>query len=348
MNAEVKKAAAEFGLFYPPDPSSADFSSIGGNAATNARGLCCVKYGVTGAYVLGMEVVLADGVALRLGGARLKDAAGLSLTQLFVGSEGILGVITELTLRLIPTPAPACTLVATFVSIEEAAGAVVAIAASLRPSLLELMDRTAINAVEDHIAMGLDRTAGALLLARSDTPSPVRERDIRRMQELCLAAGAVETFHTDDVAEGEAFATARRATLPALERLGSLLIEDVGVGLGRLPALVRGVEEIAERNGIRIAVVAHAGDGNTHPVIVFDPANMRERESAAKAFDEIMALALQLDGTITGEHGVGRLKSAWLPKYLGDDVMAVTQRVKHALDPLGILNPGAVLAHEGS
>jgi glycolate oxidase len=334
LNVEVKQAAAAHGLWYPPDPSSFEMCSIGGNAATN---------GVTTDYVLGMQVVLADGTALRLGGPRLKDAAGLSLTKLFVGSEGTLGVITELTLRLVPAPPPASTLVATFSSIESAADAVLAITAQLRPSMLELMDRTSINAVEDYTAMGLDRDAEALLIARSDAPGAAAAEEISLMESACQAHGATELFHTDDVAEGEAFTAARRAAFPALERLGSLLLEDVGVALPNLPVLVKGIEQIAATHGITIAVVAHAGDGNTHPLVVYDAADPDATARAYKAFGEVMDLALTLGGTITGEHGVGRLKKEWLPTYLGPDVMALTRRIKDALDPDGILNPGAML-----
>ena len=343
FNAEVKRAAAEHGLWYPPDPSSFEMCSIGGNAATNAGGLCCVKYGVTTDYVLGMQVVLADGTALRLGGPRLKDVAGLSLTKLFVGSEGLLGVITELTLRLIPVQPPASTLVAVFASIEAAADAVLAISRQLRPCMLELMDRTSINAVEDMVAMGLDRTAEALLVARSDAPGAAAAHEIAVMEAACVEFGAGEVFTTDDPDEGEAFAAARRAAFPALERLGSLLLEDVGVALPALPRLVKGIEEIAAKHGVTIAVVAHAGDGNTHPIVVYNAANSDETARAYTAFGAVMDLAIDLGGTITGEHGVGRLKKAWLPAYLGDDVMALTRRIKDALDPLGILNPGAVL-----
>ena len=343
FNAEVKRAVSEHGLWYPPDPSSFEICSIGGNAATNAGGLCCVKYGVTTDYVLGMQVVLADGTALRLGGPRLKDVAGLSLTKLFVGSEGLLGVITELTLRLVPAPPPASTLVATFASIEAAADAVLAISRELRPSMLELMDRTSINAVEDMVAMGLDRTAEALLVARSDAPGAAAAQEIDLMESACLAHRASELFSTADPDEGEAFAAARRAAFPALERLGSLLLEDVGVPLPELPALVRGIERIAQMQDVTIAVVAHAGDGNTHPIVVFDPADPEQSERARVAFGAVMDLAIELGGTITGEHGVGRLKKAWLPAYLGEDVMDLTRRIKSALDPLGILNPGAVL-----
>ena len=343
FNAAVKAAAAEHGLWYPPDPSSYEICSIGGNAATNAGGLCCVKYGVTTDYVLGMEIVLADGTALRLGGPRLKDVAGLSLTKLFVGSEGTLGVITELTLRLLPAPPPACTLVATFASVEAAADAVVAITARLRPSMLELMDNGSINAVEDLVRMGLDRTSGALLLARSDAPGAASADEIEAISADCSANGAQDVFTTSDADEGEAFLAARRAAFPAMERLGALLLEDVGVPVPALPALVHGVREIAARRETHIVLVAHAGDGNTHPIIAYPPGDLAAEARARQAFGEIMDLAIGLGGTITGEHGVGRLKAPWLPAQLGPEVMAVTRRIKDALDPDGILNPGVVL-----
>jgi glycolate oxidase len=343
FNAEVKAAAAEHGLWYPPDPSSFEICSIGGNAATNAGGLCCVKYGVTTDYVLGMEVVLADGTALRLGGPRLKDVAGLSLLKLFVGSEGTLGVITELTLRLLPAPPPASTLVATFASVEAAAAAVVAITSRLRPSMLELMDNGSINAVEDFVKMGVDRTAGALLLARSDAPGSAAAEEVAVVRAACEANGAAEVFTTSDPDEGESFTAFRRAAFPAMERVGTLLLEDVGVPVPELPALVHGVREIATARETHIVLVAHAGDGNTHPIIAYPAGDAEAEARARRAFGEIMDLAISLGGTITGEHGVGRLKAPWLPNQLGPDVMALTQRIKDALDPDGILNPGVVL-----
>ncbi len=343
FNAEVKKAAAGHGFWYPPDPSSFEICSIGGNAATNAGGLCCVKYGVTTDYVLGMEVVLADGTAVRLGGPRLKDVAGLSLTKLFVGSEGTLGVMTELILRLLPAPPTSGTLVATFASVEAAAAAVVAITASLRPAMLELMDNGSINAVEDMVNMGLDRTAGALLIARSDAPGTAADEEISLMAKCCAGGGADEVFTTSDADEGEAFLVARRAAFPAMERRGTLLLEDVGVPVPELPALVQGVRTIAENRDTDIVLVAHAGDGNTHPIIAYPPGDEAAEARARVAFGEIMDLALSLGGTITGEHGVGRLKAPWLGAQLGDDVMALTRRIKDALDPDGILNPGVVL-----
>ena len=343
LNVEVKAAAAEHGLWYPPDPSSFEMCSIGGNAATNAGGLCCVKYGVTTDYILGLEVVLADGTVVNLGGPRLKDSAGLSLTKLFVGSEGVLGIITEVTLRLIPAQPPASTVVATFTRLSDATDAILAITRSLRPAMLEFMDSTSINAVEDAMKMGLDRTAAAMLIARSDSPGAHRAEETETMAAACTAAGADEVFVTDDPDEGEAFAAARRFAIPAVERTGSLLLEDVGVPLPALADLVQGIAKIADARGVVVAVIAHAGDGNTHPLIVFDPEDADMEERARQAFGEIMTLAISLGGTLTGEHGVGRLKKAWLPDQVGEDVMELTRRIKHALDPAGILNPGAVL-----
>ncbi|MFC6009494.1 FAD-binding oxidoreductase [Nocardia lasii] len=343
LNAEVKRAVAAQGLWYPPDPSSFEICSIGGNAATNAGGLCCVKYGVTTDYVLGMEVVLADGTVVRLGGPRLKDSAGLSLTKLFVGSEGTLGVITELTLRLLPAQPPQSTVVASFGSLTAATDAILAITSTLRPAMLEFMDSVAINAVEDEMRMGLDRSAAALLVARSDAPGEFAAHEAQVMLGLCEKAGATEVFATDDPDEGEAFTAARRFAIPAVEKIGPLLLEDVGVPLPRLGDLITGVAAIGARNDVLVSVIAHAGDGNTHPLIVHDPTDPDNTARAHRAFGEIMDLAIALGGTITGEHGVGRLKKAWLPDQVGPEVMALTRRIKDALDPDGILNPGAVL-----
>jgi glycolate oxidase len=341
LNAEVKKTVAEYGLWYPPDPSSYEICSIGGNIATNAGGLCCVKYGVTTDYVLGVQVVLADGTAVRLGGPRLKDVAGLSLTKLFVGSEGTLGIITEVTLRLVPPQQPSCTVVANFASVEAAAEAVLAVSARIRPAMLEFMDSVAINAVEDKLRMGLDRGAAAMLLACSDERGRAGSEDADFMAGVFSEYSATEVFSTDDPEEGEAFVAARRFAIPAVEAKGPLLLEDVGVPLPALAELVSGIAGIAADRELMISVIAHAGDGNTHPLIVHDPADVAMTERAGLAYGEIMDLALRLGGTITGEHGVGRLKRPWLSDQLGPDAMALNRRIKDALDPLGILNPGS-------
>lgn len=341
FNFEVKQAAAEHGLWYPPDPSSYEICSIGGNIATNAGGLCCVKYGVTTDYVLGMQVVLADGTAVRLGGPRLKDVAGLSLTKLFVGSEGTLGVVTEVTLRLLPAQNASSIVVASFASVEAAVEAVLGVSARLRPSMLEFMDQVAINAVEDTLRMDLDRSAAAMLVAGSDERGRGGAEDAEVMATVFAENGATEVFSTDDPDEGEAFVAARRFCIPAVEAKGSLLLEDVGVPLPALGSLVTGIARIASEQDLMISVIAHAGDGNTHPLLVFDPSDAAMAERAQVAYGEIMDLAVGLGGTITGEHGVGRLKRPWLADYLGPDVMDLNRRIKDALDPLGILNPGS-------
>jgi len=298
---------------------------------------------VTTDYVLGMDVVLADGTLVRLGGKRIKDVAGLSLLKLFVGSEGTLGVITRVILRLMPPQGARSTLVATFPTVDAAAQAVVDVRRTLRPSLLELMDSASINAVEDYKPMGLDRSAGAMLLAQSDAPGVARTQEIEATQVACETAGAGEVFVTDDPDEAEMFIEARRMAFPAIETRGALFLEDVGAPVPQLPDLLKAIAAIAERHDVEIPVVAHAGDGNTHPIVVYDATDTEGEKRARAAFAEVMQVAIDLGGTITGEHGVGRLKKAALPDQLGPDVIALTRRIKDALDPDGILNPGAVL-----
>ncbi|MBO9577658.1 MAG: FAD-binding protein [Microbacteriaceae bacterium] len=332
LNAEVKAAVREHGLWYPPDPSSYEICSIGGNIATNAGGLCCVKYGVTVDYVLGLEVVLADGTVARLGGPRVKDVAGLPLTKLFVGSEGVLGIVTEVTLRLVPLPERANVAVAFFPTITDATDAVIGVTSRLRPSMVELMDRLTINAVEDETHMGLDREAEALLLVGSDAHGEASAAELAEIERVFVECHATEHF-----------LAARRMALPALERRGSVLIEDVGVPVPRLGELIRGIGGIGQRHGIVVGTVAHAGDGNTHPNVIYDPQQAGAAERAMVVFGEIMDLAIALGGTITGEHGVGTMKNAWLRAQLGDGAYDLGRRIKAALDPDGLLNPGVGL-----
>ncbi len=342
LNVEVKRAAADHGLWYPPDPSSFEICSIGGNIATNAGGLCCVKYGVTTDYVLGLDVVLADGTLVSLGGKRIKDVAGLPLVKLFVGSEGTLGIVTRAVLRLLPAQQPRSTVVATFPTVTAAALAVVELGRTVRASMVELMDNAALNAVEDHRPMGLDRDAGAMLLVQSDAPGGARAAELAAITAACEVGGAKEVLATDDPEESEMFVAARRLFFDATQVRGAILPEDVGVPVPLLPDLLAAIAAIAAKHGVEIPVAAHAGDGNTHPVIIVDRSDPLCAERARRAFDEVMAAAIALGGTITGEHGVGRLKAAALPDQLGPDVMDLTRRVKAALDPQGILNPGVI------
>jgi glycolate oxidase len=343
INAAVKAAAAEQGLWYAPDPASWEFATIGGNLATNAGGLCCVKYGVTGDAVLGLEAVLADGSVVRTGGRTHKNVAGYDLTRLFVGSEGTLGIITEATLRLRPRPPPATTLVASFPTLVAAGEAVTEIMTGTRPSLLELMDRATVRAVEAYRPMGLDVDAAALLLARSDAGGEQGVAECARMASACEAAGATFIAHSADEAEGELLLGARRLAYPALERQGATLLDDVGVPLSRIVDLLSAVERIAEQRGVLIGTFGHAGDGNMHPTLVFDRSDPDAVARAQVAFDDLLRVVGELGGTITGEHGVGLLKRPYLAAQLGAEGMRLHLAIKAALDPLGLLNPGKMI-----
>jgi glycolate oxidase len=301
-----------------------------------------VKYGVTTDYVLGAEVVLADGRALRLGGPLIKDVAGLSLLKLFVGSEGTLGVITEVTLRLLPAPPPTRIVAAWFRTIDDAAAAIAEISTRIRPSLLEYMDGTCIRAVEAHLHPGLDTGAAALVLGGSDDLDPDR-RDVRFMVDSFTRHGAYTVTETDHET-GMTLAAARRAAIPAVEAEGRLLLSDVGVPLPRFGDLLDGVAAIAGSHDVTIAMLAHAGDGNTHPLVLSSWNDDELAKRAEAAYGEVMSLAVSLGGTITGEHGVGRMKRPWLREQIGDDALDVAQRIKDALDPAGILNPGTIFA----
>jgi glycolate oxidase len=340
LNVEVKDAAKAHGLWYPPDPSSFEICSIGGNVATNAGGLCCVKYGVTTDHVLGLEVVLADGRALRLGGRTIKDVTGYDLKRLFIGSEGTLGVVTEATLRLRPQPPPSATMVATFADLESAGRAISRIAACWRPAALELMDRTAVRAVEAMLHMDLDENCGALLIARSDAGGSRGIHEMEAMVAACDDENATEVAYTADEDEGEQFMAARRMAIPAVEKLGTVLIEDVGVPISRVADLVHGIAAVARECDTTIATIGHAGDGNFHPLVVFDRDDEAETKRAESAFGKVMDLALSLGGVVTGEHGVGTLKLPWVSAQLGADVLDLSKQIKDSLDPLGILNPG--------
>ncbi|GAA2245774.1 FAD-linked oxidase C-terminal domain-containing protein [Kitasatospora cystarginea] len=342
VNAELSRAAAEHGLAYPPDPSSWESCTIGGNIGTGAGGLCCVKYGVTSEYVLGLDVVLPDGRLLRTGRRTAKGVAGYDLTRLLVGSEGTLGVVVEAVLALRPAPAPQLALAAEFPSADAACTAVCEVmAAGFVPSLLELMDATTVRAVNEMARMGLPDATKALLLVAFDGPG--KAEDLAAVAELCRAAGASEVVPAEDRAESDLLLEARRLALPALDRLGTTMIDDVAVPRSRMAEMLRGVARIADRQRLTIGMVCHAGDGNTHPVVVFDATDEAQSARALESFDEIMALGLELGGTITGEHGVGLLKRDWLARELGPVGLELQRQIKAVFDPLGIMNPGKTI-----
>ncbi|MGW3874093.1 FAD-binding oxidoreductase [Streptomyces sp. NPDC005055] len=342
INAVLSRAVNEHGLYYPPDPSSWEMCTIGGNIGTASGGLCCVKYGVTAEYVIGLEIVLADGRLLTTGRRTAKGVAGYDLTRLFVGSEGSLGIVVGAVLALKPQPPQQLVLAAEFPSAAAACDAVCRIMErGHTPSLLELMDRTTVRAVNKMAHMGLPDSTEALLLAAFDTPDPTA--DLTAVAELCTAAGATEVVPAADAAESELLLQARRMSLTALETVKSAtMIDDVCVPRSKLGAMIEGTAAIAEKYDLTIGVCAHAGDGNTHPVVCFDHTDADESRRARESFDEIMALGLELGGTITGEHGVGVLKKEWLARELGEVSVEMHRGIKAAFDPLGLLNPGKV------
>lgn len=342
LNAELSREVAEHGLFYPPDPASWEFCSIGGNLSTNSGGLCCVKYGVTTDYVLGLELVLADGRVLRTGRRTVKGVAGYDLTRLVVGSEGTLGVITEATLSLRPKTEQPLTVVGTFASCAQAAEAVSEVVSrGITPSMLEFMDNASVRAVNEAYKMGFDEGCQAMLLAQSDIGGDRAEAEIAALAELFTASGG-EVVVADDPEEGEVLMGARRQVLTAFERFGTTMIDDVCVPRDRLVDLVEGVEKLAEKYSLLVGVVGHAGDGNFHPTVCFDATDPEQSARAKELFDAIMELSLDLGGTITGEHGVGTMKMDLLEREVGEVSLDLHRGIKAAFDPLGILNPGKV------
>ncbi|MDG2025114.1 MAG: FAD-linked oxidase C-terminal domain-containing protein [Actinomycetota bacterium] len=343
INSDLKDAVAKHDLFYPPDPASFEMSSVGGNVATNAGGLCCVKYGVTRDYVVGLEVVLASGAVIRTGRRTLKSTTGLDLTGLFVGSEGVLGVITEITLKLVPAPPPPATAVAYFDQLPHAGETIVEVfKRGYEPSMMEILDRASLRQVDAVYNMGLDVEAACLLLIQ--TSGDHASASIEAIASICRATGATYVAHVDDPAEGEMLVEVRRRVWPAFERLGkAMLPEDVAVPRQHLPELMAGIVAIGERHELELPTIGHAGDGNMHPLLIFNGEDENEVDRVKTAFAEIVKLALSLGGTIAAEHGVGTLKRAFVSEEIGPTELGAMEAIRAALDPDRRFNPGKKL-----
>jgi glycolate oxidase len=342
INDDLRTAVAAHGLWYPPDPASYRISTIGGNAATNAGGICCVKYGVTRDYVLGMTVVLADGEVVRLGRRTAQGATGYDLTALMVGSEGTLGIITELTLSLLPLGGrEERAVVGSFATLEDAGVAVAAItAAGIIPSALELIDETCVRAVDEWQGLGLPRGVAALLLSTVDDLGDAGAQAAASIARLMSEAGALSVDQAVDPARIDRLFLARRLAYPALERLGPVLTEDICVPRTAVPEMLARIRDTAAAHDVVIATIAHAGDGNLHPLIIAPEGDAAAKARAKLAFDRIVEDCRVLGGTVTGEHGVGLLKLPGARAELGERVLALHRDIKAALDPLGTLNPG--------
>ena len=339
---QIADAATAAGLFYPPDPGSMKISTIGGNVAENSGGLRGLKYGVTRNYVMGLEVVLPNGEVLWTGNKCVKDVAGYSVRDLFIGSEGTLGVITKVLLRLIPKPPAKKTMVATFAQMDRAAEAVSAIiAAQIIPCTLEFLDRMTIHCVEDYAKIGLPLDCEALLLMETDGHPAVVAEEAEQMEKICRDKGCLEVRVAKDDAESLKLTSARRSAFSALARVSpTTILEDATVPRSELAKMIRFVAAVAKKHRLKIGTFGHMGDGNLHPTFLTDERNKEEMRRVEEAFKEIFDEAIHVGGTITGEHGVGLAKKSFLPKFAGDAQMRVMRELRHALDPNGILNPG--------
>lgn len=345
ITADLQNAVEKLGLFYPPDPSSIKESTIGGNIACNAGGPRCLKYGVTGEYVLGLTVILANGRIIHTGGKCIKDVVGYDMNAMFTGSEGTLGVITEALLRLVAKPEFARTAMVEFVMLKDACRTVNAILSTgVIPATLELMDETAIACVEEDLHLGLPLDAEAILLVETDGSDKASVlREIEAVSRICLETGARQVKVARDEEERSKLWQARRSVSPALARQAlNKLGEDITVPRSAIPEAVRRLKAISAQYGLPIVIFGHAGDGNLHPNILFDKRDPMQWAKVEQMVAEEFALALELDGTLSGEHGVGTLKRPYIEQALGLDSLAIQKRIKQALDPLNILNPGKI------
>ncbi|MDO7266227.1 glycolate oxidase subunit GlcD [Bacillus sp. FSL K6-0047] len=348
ITLDMIEAVEKKQLFYPPDPSSMKISTIGGNINENSGGLRGLKYGVTRDYVLALEAVLPNGDIIRTGGKLAKDVAGYDLTRLLVGAEGTLGVITEATLKLVPMPETKQTMLALFSDMEAAARSVSSIIANrIIPVTLEFLDQPTLKAVEDFAKIGLPTDAEAVLLIEQDGAKEVVERDIQRIAEICLNEGALSAEVASSKEEALELTAARRAALSALARLRpTTILEDATVPRSEVANMVRAINEIANEYNVTICTFGHAGDGNLHPTCLTDVRDEEEMHRVEEAFAAIFAKAIELGGTITGEHGVGMMKAPYLEWKLGEEGIALMRAIKQAIDPNHIMNPAKLFAKE--
>jgi glycolate oxidase len=348
VTVELAKSVEAKGLFYPPDPGSMSISMIGGNINENSGGLRGLKYGVTRDYVIALEMVLANGDIIRTGGKLAKDVAGYDLTRLFVGSEGTLGVITEATLKLLPIPDTKKTMLALYQDLEAAARSVSKIIANkIIPTTLEFLDQPTLKVVEDYVKIGLPTDVQAVLLIEQDGPAEVVNRDLKKIEEVCKHENAVSVQIAATSQEAEALSMARRTALSALARLKpTTILEDATVPRSEVANMVKAINEIAKKYNLHICTFGHAGDGNLHPTCPTDARNHEEMERVEMAFAEIFDKAIELGGTITGEHGVGVMKAPYLEWKLGKAGIDAMKAIKEGLDPNNIMNPGKVFAKD--
>jgi glycolate oxidase len=342
INGDVQRALAPFGFFYPPDPGSMNTSTIGGNIAQNAGGPRCLKYGVTMDYVLGMEAVLATGEIVTFGSKNVKDVTGYKMSSLFCGSEGTLGLVTRAILRVVPQPETVKTLMVTFKDLDDTARAVSDIIGSgILPTAMELMDKFTLNAIEDSFGLGLDRGAQGSLLIEIDGVKEACEREMGKIIKELKKNNAVHIQESASDADRERLWTARRSAYGVFAKMApDIISEDVTVPVSQVPEMIRRIKQIAKRHGLRVGVLAHAGDGNMHPMIPADKSDTQEWARVEKAFDEIFAAAADLGGTLSGEHGIGLAKTRYLPLVMNQDSINLMARIKQAIDPDNILNPG--------
>ena len=334
INLDLDKEVAKLGLAYLPDPASREWSTIGGNVATNAGGMCCVKYGVTSHHVRAVRLVTSDGTVVTLGSALKKSVTNLDLLHLIIGSEGTLGIVTEITVGLVVRPKPATTLIATFASIDAAMKAVPELVA-LAPSMLEVVDATTLRAVEEWKPLGF-ADVGTVVLLQSDESPDICARAV----EIAEKHGAIDATYSDDPKDSADLIQVRKLAYPALERKGAALLDDVCVPISQIARLVLEVEKIAAATGLLIGIFGHAGDGNMHPTIVYDHGDIEAEARAVAAFNSIIKVAQELGGTASGEHGIGSIKLDSAKRETSDRVIELQRAIKKAFDPKGILNPG--------